>query len=65
MLKGYTIEEGVFELPHTLIRYQSTTQRPKSCTQTFANHLKRSFHYVDTFMHIAAIEEIGKTKRLL
>jgi hypothetical protein len=45
-MKGVIMEEGVFSLPHTLIKYEAG-KRPVNCLMTFYNYIKRSLYYRD------------------
>jgi hypothetical protein len=45
-MKGTVIEEGVFSIPNTVIKYEQG-KRPVNCLNNFYNHLKRSLHYRD------------------
>jgi hypothetical protein len=45
-MKGVVYEEGVFSMPHTIVKYESG-KRPLNCSVNFHNHIKRSLFYRD------------------
>ncbi len=63
-MKGIVIEEGIFNLPDTVIKYEiGKNKRPRNCLNAFSNHLKRSLHYRDKIIstdYLYKIEEFSK-----
>lgn len=48
-MKGVIVEEGVFSIPNTIIKYEQG-KRPVNSLNIFYNHLKRSLHYRDKIL---------------
>jgi hypothetical protein len=58
-MKGVIIEEGIFSLPHTLVKYEPG-KRPLNCSVNFHNHIKRSLFYRDKVLDTEYIYELER-----